>query len=122
MITLYGITNCSTVVKARKWLEDNKIEYKFHDYKKLGIDKEHLEKWCGNIGWEKVLNRSGMMYRKASDEVKNKIINQLSAIEFMLTVPTSIKRPIVEIQVEGDGELILLGFNVEEYKNAFLNN
>ena len=122
MITLYGITNCSTVVKARKWLEDNNIEYKFHDYKKLGIDVEHLSKWCDYFGWEKVLNRSGMMYRKASDEVKNKIINQLSAIEFILTVPTSIKRPIVEIQVEGDGELILLGFNVDEYKNAFLNN
>lgn len=65
-MTVYGITNCSTVVKARGWLEKNNFEYDFWDFKKVGIDKEHLIKWCDELGWEVVLNRKGQMYRKAS--------------------------------------------------------
>ncbi len=110
MLKVFGIINCSTVVKARKWLEQNSIEYTFWDYKKSGIDKEHLEEWCGVLGWEKVLNRAGMMWRKASDEDKTKVVDQNSAIAFMLRVPTSIKRPIVETE---NG--LLLGFDPERY-------
>ncbi len=115
MITVYGITNCSTVIKARKWLELNLIEYEFWDYKKQGIDTDHLIKWCEELGWEKVLNRSGMMYRKASQEEKSKIIDQQSAIEFMLKVPTSIKRPIIETK-----KGLLLSFNELEYIDNLL--
>jgi Spx/MgsR family transcriptional regulator len=97
MITVYGITNCTTVIKARNWLEENKIEYNFHDYKKLGIDAQHLTKWIAKFGWDKVLNMQGQMWRKASDEEKTKVVDEKTAIEFMIKVPTSIKRPIVEL-------------------------
>jgi arsenate reductase (glutaredoxin) len=110
MIKMYGITNCQTVQKARKFLEQNQIEYEFHDYKKLGIDSEHLQKWCKEFGWEKVLNRAGMMWRKADQDSKSRVIDQESAIEFMLQIPTSIKRPIVE---SDDG--LILGFAESEY-------
>ena len=45
MITLYGIKNCDTVKKARKWLDGHGIEYEFHDYKKRGIDEVRLRAW-----------------------------------------------------------------------------
>jgi arsenate reductase (glutaredoxin) len=112
MTTLYGITNCSTVVKARNWLSQNKVEYNFHDYKKLGIDELHLQKWCKKFGWEKVLNMQGQMWRKSSNEEKGKVVDQKSAIEFMIKVPTSIKRPIVEL----DSGEIIRGFEEEEWK------
>lgn len=112
MLTLYGITNCTTVIKARNWLEENKIDYNFHDYKKLGIDEKHLKIWCSKFGWDKVLNMQGQMWRKASDEEKAKVVDEKSAIEFMIKVPNSIKRPIVELN---SGE-ILKGFEVEEWK------
>lgn len=111
MITIYGITNCTTVQKARNWLETNKIEYNFHDYKKLGIDEKHLKLWCKKYGWDKVLNMQGQMWRKASDEDKAKVVDEKSAIEFMLRVPNSIKRPIVELE---SGEL-LRGFDEGEW-------
>jgi Spx/MgsR family transcriptional regulator len=112
MITLYGITNCTTVQKSRNWLEINKIEYNFHDYKKLGIDEKHLKLWCKKFGWEKVLNMQGQMWRKASDEDKAKVVDEKSAIEFMIRVPNSIKRPIVELE---SGEL-LKGFDEGEWE------
>ena len=112
MLKMYGITNCSTVKKARTKLESNKVDYEFWDYKKQGIDESHLIRWCDNFGWEKVLNRSGMMWRKADEVTKNKVVDQATAIEFMLSVPTAIKRPILE-----DGEKPLLGYNESEYNN-----
>jgi arsenate reductase (glutaredoxin) len=115
MTTVYGITNCTTVQKARTWLDSNNIQYNFHDYKKMGIDAMHLQYWCDKLGWEKVLNRSGMMWRKASEVDKIKVVDTKSAIEFMLSVPTAIKRPIIEI----DGKLIL-GFDKIDYSTMFL--
>jgi arsenate reductase-like glutaredoxin family protein len=41
-ITLYGIANCDTVAKARKWLEGNGYNYTFFDYKKGGADAGKL--------------------------------------------------------------------------------
>nr|WP_018404403.1 hypothetical protein [Marinobacter gelidimuriae] len=37
MIKLYGIRNCDTVKKAQKWLDEHRIEYQFHDFKKDGL-------------------------------------------------------------------------------------
>lgn len=110
MTTIYGIKNCSTVQKAIKFLDDKKIQYTFHDYKKQGIDIENLEKWCEKLGWQKVLNRSGMMWRKADEETKSKVVDKETAIEFMLLVPTSIKRPILESE-----KGLLIGFVESEY-------
>ncbi len=38
MLHLYGIPNCDTVKKARKWLDAHGADYAFHDYKKEGAD------------------------------------------------------------------------------------
>jgi arsenate reductase (glutaredoxin) len=115
MIKVYGIKNCQSVQKALNWLDDYKIDYELHNYKMLGIDKARLDKWCQEFGWEKVLNRSGMMWRKASEERKAFVIDQDTAIDFMIEVPNSIKRPILELE---DGRL-LLGFDTVEYMEAF---
>lgn len=112
--TIYGISNCQSVQKALKWLDNNNIAYTFWDYKKLGIDESHLKKWCNMHTWQKVLNQSGMMWRKASPEAKEKVIDQASAIEYMITTPTSIKRPILESDSK-----IVIGLNPESYATIF---
>jgi arsenate reductase (glutaredoxin) len=115
MITMYGIKNCVTIQKARKWLSTNGIEYDFWDYKTQGVSKELLAKWCGEFGWEKVLNRSGMMWRKAPEASKNKVIDEVSAIDFMFEVPTAIKRPILETK-----EGLLIGFDEKSYNTKLI--
>lgn len=58
-LTLYGIKACDTMKKARTWLDQQGKTYVFHDYKSAGIDQAHLEQWCNEHGWEKILNRAG---------------------------------------------------------------
>ena len=50
-ITIYGIKNCDTMKKARAWLDERNVKYAFHDYRAQGIDRGHLERWIGLVGW-----------------------------------------------------------------------
>ena len=106
---LYGIKNCDTVKKARKWLDDQGISYEFHDFKKDGLGSEKLSEWEQAIGWETLLNRRGTTWRKLPDEVRDNI-NAQSAHDIMLENPSIIKRPVVE----HDGE-VFVGFKADEW-------
>lgn len=108
--TLYGITNCDTVKKARHWLEQRDLAYTFHDYKKMGISRAQIERWCDALGWEKVLNRAGTTFRKLPDNDKANL-DRRKAIDLMLAQPSMIKRPIVE-----HGDKVTAGFAPEAWQ------
>ena len=69
-IVIYGIKNCDTMKKARAWLDKHGTAYGFHDYKTAGIDRVRLERWCKEVGWDKLLNRAGTTFRKLPDADK----------------------------------------------------
>jgi arsenate reductase len=60
---LYGIPNCSTVKKARTWLEEHGVAYRFHDFRKDGIEREVLAAWLQQIPLDTLLNRRGTTWR-----------------------------------------------------------
>ncbi|MDX5594754.1 ArsC family reductase [Pseudovibrio sp. SPO723] len=93
---LYGIRNCDTVKKARKFLDSAEVAYDFHDYKKEGVDADVLKAFVIEFGWEAVLNKRGTTWRRQPDEVKEAVNSQESAIEFMMGEPSAIKRPLVQ--------------------------
>ena len=64
MTQLYGIKNCDTIKKARRWLEDNNIDYRFHDYRVDGLDADLLQKFIAELGWEALLNTRGCRGRR----------------------------------------------------------
>lgn len=112
-LVMYGIKNCDTIRKARKWLTEHGIEFEFHDYKALGADAERLAQWCNEHGWEKILNKAGTTFRKL-DEAKKSDLNQDKAIALMLENPSMIKRPILALK-----DRALVGFKPEYYAEAF---
>lgn len=113
MTTLYGIPNCDTVRNARKWLAANGIEFDFHDFRKKGLDEKQLKAWVKELGWEVLLNKRGMMWRKLSDNKKENI-DEKKAITIMLNEPAIIKRPVLDI-----GSQRHVGFSESEYKKIF---
>ena len=112
MIHLYGIPNCDTVKKARKWLDAHDVEYTFHDYKKEGADPAKLEQWIHAHGVDVVLNRRGTTFRKLSDEEKADI-DAAKAVHLLVEHPSMIKRPIAE---HSGGSLV--GFKESEWESA----
>ena len=110
-LILYGIRNCDTVKKARAWLDRRGVEYRFHDYKVAGIDMARLDRWCGEVGWEALLNRAGTTYRKLPPSERD-LINEKRAMALMLAQPSVIKRPVVEV-----GGRLVVGFKPELYES-----
>lgn len=112
-VTLYGIKNCDTMKKAFSWLDSHGIAYTFHDYRKAGVSRAAVDRWCAVWGWEKVLNRSGTTFRKLPEEVKA-TLTQDSAITLMLEHPSLIRRPVLETPDPAE-----LGFKAERYAEHF---
>ena len=112
-ITVFGIPNCDTVKKARKWLDANDISYEFHDYKKKGIEKKRLESWSKELGWDALLNRRGTTWRKL-DESDKADVSEARALDLMVEHTSMIKRPVIE---HDSG--LLLGFDEERYQEVF---
>jgi arsenate reductase (glutaredoxin) len=113
-LTLFGIANCDTVKKARVWLEGQGIKHAFHDYKKAGVTEAQLGKWCAELGWEVVLNRSGTTFRNLDASDKENL-GEAKAITLMQAQPSMIKRPIAE---HAGG--LLIGFKASDYEKAFV--
>jgi Spx/MgsR family transcriptional regulator len=109
---IYGIKNCNTMQKAFKALDDKGITYTFHDYKKLGIDAETLKQWSSKLGYEKLINKSGLTWKKLDDTTKASVKDEASAIALMMQNTSMIKRPIIDT-----GKNLILGFD-----EAAINN
>ncbi|ETX10706.1 ArsC family transcriptional regulator [Marinomonas ushuaiensis DSM 15871] len=114
MIEVYGIKNCDTMKKAFRWLDDHKIEYRFHDYKKEGLDVSIAKAWIDQLGWENVINKRGTTWRKLDEEIKNTMDNE-KAVNIVVKQSSMIKRPLL---IQNDA--IHLGFNAEEYAQKLL--
>ncbi|NKI73624.1 ArsC family reductase [Dickeya sp. CFBP 2040] len=117
-IILYGIKNCDTIKKARRWLEDHKIDYRFHDYRIDGLNIERLQSFIDAIGWQPLLNTRGTTWRKLEETYRNTITNEAAAKTVMLEQPALIKRPLL---VTDDGKT-MLGFSDDSYQHFFTEN
>ena len=111
---LYGIANCDTVKKARAWLENNGVQFEFHDFKKHGVTHALLASWLKQVSWEELVNRKGITWRKLTDEEKASVKDDASAIALMLEKTSVIKRPVLELNNK-----IYLGFDETHYRSLF---
>jgi len=111
-VTIYGISNCDTMKKARAWLDAHKIPHAFHDYRVAGIDRSLIAAWVKRAGWEVLLNRASTTFR-GLPEADKEGLNESKAVALMLEQPTMIKRPVLEA-----GETLLVGFKPDAYEMA----
>lgn len=111
---VYGIKNCNTVKSAIDWLNKNKVEFEFHDYKKSSITAEKLSAWSKQVGWEQLVNKRGTTWRQLPEANQKKVTNEKTAIALMLEKTSVIKRPLIEEK----GNVILLGFEEAEFEKV----
>ena len=108
-ITLAGIKNCDSVRSAKRWLDDNKIDYNFLDLRSDQFVRHTLEQWLKLVDWEDLLNKRSATWR-GLDEKDRDDLDEGSAIALMLQHPTVIKRPVLHL-----GNAIEIGFDAERY-------
>lgn len=113
MPTLFGLKNCDSCKKARKWLDSNSVDYKFHDVREDGLSKSDLSRWLKKIDWEKLLNTRSTTWR-GLDQSMRENVGKPEAIALMIEYPTLVKRPVIEY-----GGNIMVGFSEDQYRASF---
>ena len=108
-VVVYGIPNCDSIKKARAWLEQQGIDYHFHNFRKDGLDPEQLDRWIQDLTWQTLLNKRGMKWRALPESDKNSL-DASSAREIMLAEPAIIKRPVLDT-----GQQLLVGFDPDTW-------
>lgn len=112
-VTLYGIPNCDTVRKARKWLKERAIDHQFHDVRKDGLNPVQLRAWVAELGWETLVNKRGTTWRQLPEETRDNMDETL-ALVVMEDQPAIIKRPVLDL-----GERRIVGFKADQYTHLF---
>lgn len=107
---LYGIKNCDSVKKARKFLAQHNADYEFHDFREEGLSEAQLRQWLKQQPLDVLLNKRSTTWKQLADDVKSNL-DEESAIQIMLSQPTLIKRPVLEANNE-----LLVGFKDSSYQ------
>jgi Spx/MgsR family transcriptional regulator len=111
--TLYGLDNCDSCKKARKWLQQAGVEHRFVDYRKTPIPGDVLKGWAARLGWDALINRSGTTWRGLLPNRKNPGTDA----EYVLLVrenPSLVRRPVVVI-----GDAVHVGFTHGLFEKLF---
>ncbi len=113
--TLYGLANCDTCRKARKWLDRAGIGYRFVDYRADPVPAATLTAWAHALGgWEKFVNKSSSSWRQLDEKQKN-ATTDAQWTRLIARFPTLVKRPVLVLD---DGS-VSVGFSAERYGQCF---
>ena len=113
MIKFICYPKCTTCQKAKKWLDDNKIEYELRDIKEDNPKLEELTSWykLSVLPLKKFFNTSGLLYK--SMELKDKLpsMSEEEQLKLLATDGMLVKRPLVIGR-----DFVLIGFKESEWK------
>ena len=117
MLKFICYPKCTTCQKARKWLDDNKIEYEYRDIKLDNPTLYELTEWYKKSGLplKKFFNTSGLLYK--SLDLKNKLptMSENEMLKLLASDGMLVKRPLLI----GDS-FVLVGFKEAEWSAALI--
>ena len=114
MIKFICYPKCTTCQKAKKWLDDNKIEYEFRDIKLENPTLDELTEWhkkCG-LSLKKFFNTSGLLYKSLDLKNKLPIMSEDEMLKLLASDGMLVKRPLVISE-----DFVLIGFKESEWMN-----
>ena len=121
LITLYGISNCDSVRRAKKFLTGRGANFHFHDFRKDGLAARQVQDWLQRIDAEQLINKRSTSWKNLSTQEREVLgdpaINksgskqQQAAIAILVAQPTLVKRPLVQFE---HGQLVA-GFAEQSY-------
>ncbi len=114
MIKFICYPKCTTCQKAKKWLDDNKIEYRLRDIKEDNPSLEELTAWykMSGITLKKFFNTSGLLYKSMGLKDKLSEMSEEEQLKLLSTDGMLIKRPLLIGE-----DFVVVGFKEGEWSN-----
>lgn len=109
-LTSFGLKNCDTCRKARKWLDTNDIAYRYHDVREDGLSRDEVTAWVETLEWQAVVNRRSTTWRSLPESVRG-TMDAGSAVDAVVSNPTLAKRPVLRGK-----DFLQIGFDTGRYE------
>ena len=108
---------CSTCQKAKKWLDENNIEYTERHIVDDNPTYEELKKWYEKSGLplKRFFNTSGMLYKEMKLKDRLPDMSEDEQLQLLATNGMLVKRPLVV-----DENFVLTGFKEKEWTEKIL--
>ena len=110
---LYGIPNCDSIKKARRWLESRAVDYEFVDFRRAAPSPELIGGWIDAVGEKALVNKRSTTWKNLSAS-EQEAVELKNALPVLAKNPTLIKRPVLEYR--GD---TVVGFDATDYELRF---
>lgn len=112
MLKFICYPKCTTCQKAKKWLDDNNIEYELRDIKEDNPSFDELSEWYKISGLElkKFFNTSGLLYKSTGLKDKLPNMSEEEQLKLLSTDGMLVKRPLLI-----DEDFVLVGFKEKEW-------
>ncbi len=110
---LYGIKNCDTVKKARRWLETNGIDYQFHDLRTDGLDNALVDQWLQSVPAATLLNKRSTTWKSLDADTRDNL-DASTIPDLLVAHPTLVKRPVL-----ATAGAVTVGFSDQTYTTLF---
>ena len=111
--TVFGIPNCDTVRKARKWLDDHGLTHEFVDLRADTPSVTKISEWLSAVGSQRLINRRSTTFKQLSEGDKAALEGG-DNVSVLQAQPTLIKRPGLECN-----NAVSVGFKAEDYAQLF---
>ena len=117
MIEFICYPKCTTCQKAKKWLDDNKMNYELRDIKENNPSLEELTAWykMSGLPLKKFFNTSGLLYKSMELKTKLPEMPEEEQLKLLATDGKLVKRPLVVGE-----EFVLTGFKEAEWSAKML--
>ena len=113
MVKFICYPKCTTCQKAKKWLDDNGVEYEIRDIKVDNPTLDELKKWYALSGLplKKFFNTSGLLYKSMALKDKLPSMSEDEKLSLLATDGMLVKRPLLV-----SDDFVLVGFKEAEWK------
>ena len=103
---------CSTCQKAKKWLDEHKIEYTDRHIVEAHPSYDELKEWHEQSGLplKKFFNTSGLLYKEMKLKDKLPEMSKEEQLKLLATNGMLVKRPLIV-----GGDMALVGFKEAEW-------
>lgn len=105
MIVVYGLKTCDTCRKALKWLMEEGIPHRFHDFRTDGVPADAVRGWVDRLGWQAVINRRSTTWRALGPDAAEGLDDPAAVVALVEQHPALVKRPLFDLS-----DTVLLGF------------
>ena len=114
MIEIIGLPNCDSCKKAKRWLDEQSLDYKFRHIRDEPPTEQELARWLKAVGWETLLNRRSTTWRELDESEKSDLTTE-KVKGLLARQPTLIKRPVAL-----QSSHTVVGFKPDSYQSSFL--